>query len=78
MARVLAEQFCLGTGLLTTSKKFPGGLPGGCLCLELIDALVRSNFSMTSYNKGHFSCTDKESFSKIPSDFKSKLSLSKI
>ena len=34
------EKFCPGTGLLTTSKKFPGCLPGGCSRLELIDALT--------------------------------------
>ena len=36
--------FCPGAGNLTTLKKFPGGQPGGCWCLELIDAL-------------HYNCT---------------------
>ena len=37
-ARAFGEKFCPGVGLLTTSKRFPGGLPGGCWRLELTDA----------------------------------------
>ena len=29
--RAFAEKFCPGAGLLTTLKKFPGGLPEGML-----------------------------------------------
>ena len=37
---VFEEKFCPGKGLLTTSIKFPGGMPGGCWHLELTDALI--------------------------------------
>ena len=36
--RNFAKIFCSGAGNLTTLKKFPGGQPGGCWCLELTDA----------------------------------------
>ena len=36
--RAFAQKFCPEAGLLTTSKKFPGGVPGGCWRLELTDA----------------------------------------
>ena len=52
-AGAFIEKFCPGAGLLTTSKKFPGGLRwGGGLCwyLELTDALKgnvrRQNFTV--------------------------------
>ena len=39
--RAFKGKFCPGAGLLTTSKKFPGDLPGeGCSRLDLIDALM--------------------------------------
>ena len=37
---MFAEKFCPRKGLLTTSKKFMGGMPVGCWCLELTDALI--------------------------------------